>query len=109
MDPARDRINDRDGVTGFVVRRNGERVANVTGRTYTFTGLSVAKSYSFEVLAINEQGVAAGNHAAQLNASTKGMQTLAHDKSGSVCLLNCDLYACTLYFLSLYLIGNFKH
>ena len=99
-DPPRGRINDRDGVIGFEVRRNGERVANVTGWNYTFTGLSNATSYNFEILAINEQGVAAGNHAARLNASTKGMQTLAHDKSGSVCLLNCDLYACTLYFPS---------
>ena len=69
-DPAPDRINDRDGVTGFVVRRNGQRVATVTGLTYTFTGLGVATSYNFEVLAINEQGIAPNNHAAQLTAST---------------------------------------
>ena len=69
-DPAPDKINDRGGVTGFVVRRNRQRVATVTGRTYTFTGLSVATSYKFEVLAINEQGTAPDNHAAQLTAST---------------------------------------
>ena len=69
-DPAPDRINDRDGITGFELRRNGQRVTTVTGRTYTFTGLSVATSYNFEVLAINEQGTAPNNHAAQLTAST---------------------------------------
>ena len=69
-DPAPDRINDRDGVTGFMVRRNGQRVANVTGQAYTITGLSVATNYNFEVLAINEQGTAPNNHAAQLTAST---------------------------------------
>ena len=45
-------------------------MANVTGRTYTFTGLSVATRYNFEVLAINEQGTAPNNHAAQLTAAT---------------------------------------
>ena len=69
--PARHRINDRDGITGFVVRRNGQQVATVTGLTYTFTGLSVATSYSFEVLAMNDQGVAAENHAARLTTATK--------------------------------------
>ena len=69
-DPAPDRINDRDGITRFVVRRNGQQVANITGWTYTFTGLSVATSYNFEVLAINEQGIAPNNHAARLTATT---------------------------------------
>ena len=69
-DPAPDRINDRDGITGFVVKRNGQQMANVTGRTYTFTGLGVATSYNFKVLAMNEQGTAPDNHAAQLTATT---------------------------------------
>ena len=75
-DPAPDKINDRDGVTGFVVRRNGVKVANVTVWTYTFTGLSVATIYNFEVLAVNDQGSAPPNHAAQLTATTAsgGMQ-----------------------------------
>ena len=76
-DPALDRINDRDGVTRFEVRRNGQRVQRVRDQTYTVTGLSVATSYNFEVLAINDQGIAADNHAARLTASTAGMQTLA--------------------------------
>ena len=45
-------------------------MANITGRTYTVTGLSVATSYSFEVLAINDQGIAPNNHAARLTATT---------------------------------------
>ena len=68
--PAPDRINDRDGVTGFVVRRDGQQVATVTVRTYTFTDLSVATSYRLEVLAVNEQGTAPDNHAARLTATT---------------------------------------
>ena len=77
-DPAPDRINDRDGATGFEVRRNGQRVTTVTDRTFTFTGLSAATSYEFEVLAINEQGIAPDNHAAELTTSTAsgGMQRL---------------------------------
>ena len=47
-------------------------MATVTGRSYTFTGLSVATSYNFEVLAINEQGIAPNNHAAQLTATASG-------------------------------------
>ena len=76
-DPTLDRINDRDGVTGFVVKKDGVEVVtierreqNITVRTYTFTGLSVATSYSFEVLAINDQGTAAPNHAARLTVTT---------------------------------------
>ena len=69
-DPAPNRINDRNGVRRFVVRRDGVQVANVTVRTYTFTGLSVATSYNFEVLAINDQGSAPPNHAARLTVTT---------------------------------------
>ena len=61
-------------------------MTTVTGRTYTFTGLSVATSYNFEVLAINEQGTAPNNHAAQLTASTgsKGMYSTQMEVSVSV-------------------------
>ena len=45
-------------------------MTTVTDRTYTFTGLSAATSYDFEVLAINEQGIAPDNHAAELTTST---------------------------------------
>ena len=77
-DPAPDRINDRDGVTGFVVRSDGQEVDTVTERTYTFTGLTVATSYRLEVLAVNDQGTAPNNHAAQLTATTafEGMSIL---------------------------------
>ena len=75
-DPAPDRINDRDGVTGFVVRRNRQGVATVTDLTYTFTGLRPDTNYTFEVLAVNDQGRAPKKHAARLTASTTGMQAL---------------------------------
>ena len=68
--PAPDRINDRDNVTGFVVRRDGVPVATVTVRTYNFTGLTVATSYRLEVLAVNDQGTAPNNHAARVTATT---------------------------------------
>ena len=45
-------------------------MANVTVRTYTFTGLTVATSYRLEVLAVNDQGTAPNNHAARLTATT---------------------------------------
>ena len=69
-DPAPDKINDRDGVTEFVVRRDGQRVATVTDRTYTFTGLQPATNYTFEVFAVNDQGRARSNHVAEFTAST---------------------------------------
>ena len=53
-----------------MVRRDGQQVATVTVRTYTFTGLTVATSYRLEVLAVNEQGTAPNNHAARLTATT---------------------------------------
>ena len=61
-------------------------MATVTGRTYTFTELSVAMSYSFEVLAINEQGTAPDNHAARLTAYTAsgGMYSTQMEVSVSV-------------------------
>ncbi len=68
--PAPDRINDRNNVTGFVVRRDGQQVATVEAQTYTFTGLTVATSYRLEVLAVNNQGTAPNNHAARLTATT---------------------------------------
>ena len=69
-DPAPDRINDRDGITGFVVRRNGERVARIEDRSYTVTGLTPATSYEFVVLARNQQGTARNSNAARLTEST---------------------------------------
>ena len=75
MDPAPDRINDRDGITGFVVRRNGERVARIKDRSYTVTGLTPATSYDFEVLARNHQGIAHNSNAAHLNESTDSAPT----------------------------------
>ena len=57
-----------------MVRRNRQRVATVTDLTYTFTGLRPATNYTFEVLAVNDQGRAPKKHAAQLTASTTGMQ-----------------------------------
>ena len=78
-DPAPDRINDIDGVTGFVVRRDGQRVATIAVRTYTFTGLRPATNSTIEVLAVNDQGRASKKHAARLTASTIGMQ--AHVQS----------------------------
>ena len=72
--PALDRINDKDGVTGFVVKKNGVQVAKVTellsSPSITFTGLRPAESYAIEVLAVNDQGTAPPNHAARLTATT---------------------------------------
>ena len=45
-------------------------MTTVTDRTYTFTGLRLETSYDFEVLAINDQGIAPDNHAAELTTST---------------------------------------
>ena len=99
-DPALDRINDRDGVTGFVVRRNGVQVANVTVRTYTFSGLSVATSYILEVLAVNDQGTAPNNHAARLTATTDYTSTIGPVivgvKSTLACITSC-VYIHTVY------------
>ena len=49
-------------------------MATVTDQTYTFTGLRPATNYTFEVLAVNDQGRAPKKHAAWLMASTTGMQ-----------------------------------
>ena len=74
-DPAPDKINDKEGVTEFVVRRDGQQVATVTDRTYTFTGLQPATNYAFEVLAVNDQGTAKSSNAAKLTASTNSSTT----------------------------------
>ena len=107
-DPAPDRINDRDGATGFEVRRNGQRVTTVTDRTYTFTGLTVATSYDFEILAINDQGTAPDNHAAELTTSTAsgGMQTLQIEY-----ILHTSTWRYAIYTMQtlLYIKFNFCH
>ena len=54
-------------------------MATVKDLTYTFTGLRPATNYTFEVLAVNDQGRAPKKHAARLTASTTGMQ--AHVQS----------------------------
>ena len=64
------------------------QVGTVTDRTITFTGLSVSTSYSFEVLAINEQGTAPANHAARLTVTTAsgGMHT---SELTPLCIFGC--------------------
>ena len=93
-DPVPDKINDRDGIKRFVVRRDRQQVANITSRTYTVTGLSVATSYDFEVLAVNDQGIAPNNHAAQLTAITESGGTYVHMYVGT-----CNLNVCMYEFL----------
>ena len=75
-DPAPDKINDRDGVTEFVLRRDRQRVANITDKIYTFTGLQPATNYTFEVLAVNDQGRARSRNAAKVPASTTSSTTI---------------------------------
>ena len=87
-DPAPNKINDRDGVTGFAVKKSGVQVATVTNRTITFTGLTPASRYTFEVLAINQQGTAPNNHAARLTVTTasEGMHT---SELTRLCIFGC--------------------
>ena len=69
-DPAPDKINDRDGITGFRLFQDDQFVADVTNRTYQFTGLSPAREYTFKILAVNEQGPAPDRHAASFTGRT---------------------------------------
>ena len=74
-DPAPDKINDRDGITGFRLFREDQSqgdqfVAEVTTRTYQFTGLSPGREYTFKILAVNEQGPAPDRHAASFTGRT---------------------------------------
>ena len=69
-DPAPDKINDRDGITGFRLFRENQSIANVTNRTYQFTGLSPGREYTFKILAVNEQGPAPDRHAASFTGRT---------------------------------------
>ncbi|WTL15442.1 discoidin domain-containing protein [Kribbella sp. NBC_01505] len=57
---------DNVGVTGYVVSRNGEPVATVTGTTHTDSGLSASTSYSYVVRAKD----AAGNQSGPSTAIT---------------------------------------
>ena len=87
-DPAPDRINDRDGVTGFAVKKSGVQVAIVTDRNITFTGLTPASTFTIEVLAINQQGTAPNNHAARFTVTTAsgGMHT---SELTPLCIFGC--------------------
>ena len=53
-------------------------MANITGQTYNVTGLSVATSYTFEVLAVNDQGIAPNNHAAEVANTTGSVGTYVY-------------------------------
>jgi uncharacterized repeat protein (TIGR03806 family) len=58
--------SDNLGVTGYLVRRNGEDVATVPGPGFTDNDLVTETLYSYEVIAID----AAGNHSAAATVST---------------------------------------
>ena len=96
--PAPNRINDRDGVTEYVVKKNGVHVATVRGwQNITFTGLRPAESYAIEVLAVNDKGTAPNNHAARLTATTasgsmhNSQLKLSSSSSLSDCIIPCLL------------------
>ena len=69
-DPAPDKINDRDGITGFRLFQDDQFVVQVTTRRYQFTGLSPGREYTFKILAVNEQGPAPDRHAANFTGRT---------------------------------------
>ncbi|GAA0583671.1 peptide ABC transporter substrate-binding protein [Kribbella sandramycini] len=60
---------DNVGVTGYVVHRNGEAVATVTGTNHTDSGLSASTSYSYAVRAHDAAGNQSGPSSA-LNVTT---------------------------------------
>jgi hypothetical protein len=64
--------SDATGVTGYTVYRGGVAIANVTGTSYSNTGLSAATSYSYAVLAYD----AAGNKSAQSAAASATTQSV---------------------------------
>src|SRR6266446_1519389 len=67
---------DNVGVTGYRVFRNGSQIAQVTGTSYSNTGLTPATTYSYTVAAYD----AAGNVSAQSSAvvgTTQSVDTTA--------------------------------
>jgi chitodextrinase len=57
---------DNVSVTGYHVYRDGTYIATVGSKSYTATGLSANRSYSFQVVAVD----AAGNRSAASNTAT---------------------------------------
>ena len=100
-DPAPDKVNDRDGVTAFVVRRDGQHVANVTDKTYNFTGLQPATNYTFEVFAVNDQGRARSNHAAKVSASTTLSTTITPSTKTPSSTPSTPQGQCSMYCIKL--------
>ena len=72
-------------------------MTTVTDRTYTFTGLRPTTSYDFEVLAINEQGIAPDNHAAELTTSTASGGIYMQLRTGISCLVCIHLGTLQVY------------
>lgn len=61
---------DASGVAGYAVYRNGSQIAQVTGLSYSDTGLAAATSYRYEVAAYD----AAGNTSARSTAQSATTQ-----------------------------------
>ncbi|TRW22407.1 T9SS type A sorting domain-containing protein [Flavobacterium zepuense] len=70
---------DNVGVTGYDVFQGGVFKANVTGTTYTVTGLSASTAYSFYVRAKDAAGNASGN------SNTVNVTTLAGTGGSAYC------------------------
>ena len=58
---------DNIGVTGYIIYRNGGRIATTSGLAYQSTGLSPSTSYTYQIGAYD----AAGNVSSQSTAVTK--------------------------------------
>ncbi|MCX5084856.1 glycoside hydrolase family 18 protein [Streptomyces sp. NBC_00401] len=64
--------NAVSGATGYIVYRDGSKVASVGGASATVTGLAAATSYSFQVSATNSAGESAKSAAVTARTATSG-------------------------------------
>lgn len=56
IDLAWNASTDNVGVTGYIIRRNGATVANVTGTTWSDTAVTAATKYSYQIFARDAAG-----------------------------------------------------
>lgn len=67
--------SDEVGVAGYKVYRDGAEVANVTGTSYTATGLSSSTTYSYQVSAYDAAGIESSLSGA-INVTTESSETV---------------------------------
>ena len=69
-EPSPQHINDKQGITSYQLKVDGQTVGSTTTRSYTFSNLSPGVKYTLTILAVNSVGTSEDRNGAKITCPT---------------------------------------